>query len=297
MKAHLYLYPDLQRRVAEGRHGFLCALVDVLKDNGFDVQMHGDTPEELDAGRARGGYSVVRMIDPLGPQGVTFRKTYYEPFYHLETTSARWTWPVAQTPFDPNQPAHKAARFVANMRARIFGDRAISRDGFIFVPLQGRLLEKRSFQTMTPIEMLETLLEHDTRKIVATLHPRETYTAPELTALEKLEVLNHRFFVTREPAEDLLASCDYVATMNSSVALAGYFIEKPALLFGQVDFHHIAARYADHGPDAIAKAPTLTPDYAAYLWWFFRVMAIRARGEDAHQGVRAALKRAGWPIR
>lgn len=291
----VFLYPDLMRRVRAGRQGLLCPMVDLLRESGFDVSLQEDSPENLHAGRD--GYSVVRMIAPLGPQGVTFRRTYLEPFYHIETTANRWDWPVARAAFDPDQPAHKAARFMKTQAGRLFGDRPVTREGFVFVPLQGRLLEQRSFQSMTPVAMIEALLDHDPkRRIVATLHPRETYAPAEITALERLERIAPRFEMARAPSADLLTTCDYVATMNSSVALQGYFIGKPAVLFGQVDFHHIAAKVPETGMEAIRAAPDLTPDYAAYLWWFFRVMAIRAAGDDAKRGIRSALMRAGWPL-
>ena len=290
-----FLYPDLRRRVEAGRHDLLCPMIELLRDRGFDVHLFDEDPEALRSGHD--GYSVVRMRPPLGPRGVTFRRTYLEPFYHIETTANRWDWPVALAAFDPDQPPQKAARFMRTQAGRLFGDRRVTRDGFVLVPLQGRLQEQRSFQTMTPIQMLDTLLDNDpTRKIVATLHPRETYSAAELSALETLESRAPRFSLVRAPSKDLLAACDYVATMNSSVALHGFFIGKPAVLFGKVDFHHIAAKVHDTGPDAIRAAPDLHPDFAAYLWWFFRVMAIRAKGDDAKRDIDAALIRAGWPM-
>jgi hypothetical protein len=300
--ARLYLYPDLLRRVRDGRHPLLCPLVTVLDQAGFAVSLHGDSPEDLAAGRRAGGWSLVRMIAPLGPGGVTFRKTCLEPFYHIETRAERWLWPVASAAFDPDQPTAKAARFMSNMRGRLFGpsfDPArVSREGYVLVPLQGRLLQRRRFQTMAPIAMIDAVLTHDPeRKVVATLHPRESYGPEDLAALDRLAERHPRFQVARTPSSRLLAGCDYVATMTSSVALKGYFLEKPAVLFGKTEFHHIASTVAALGPaEAIRRAPDLRPDFAAYLWWFFRVMAIRAQGRDADPGIRAALRRAGWPL-
>ena len=82
--------------------------------------------------------------------------------------------------------APKAANFYRFWRQRLFDDETldIRRDGFVYVPLQSQLLRKRSFQTCSPIEMIEAVLKHDTtRQVMVTLHPEETYSAEEQNAL------------------------------------------------------------------------------------------------------------------
>lgn len=298
--ARLYLYPDLRRRVEEGRRGFLTTLCGVLRDNGFDVRICGDDPDELAKARDRSGYSIVRMIDPPSPRGVTFRRTYFAPFWHIERSAARWDWPVAKASFDPaDVKPHKAERFMTNMRARHFPGATTSRDGLVLIPLQGRLLEKRSFQTCTPLQMVQAVLEHDkTHRIHATLHPSETYSPQEIAALEDLSHRFPRLSYGKGETDRFLPVCDYVVTMNSSVALAGYFLEKPAALFGRIDFHHIAAKAHDLGAEAtLGAVPDLRPDYAAYLWWFLRDMAIDDSRPDAETRIVQALVRAGWPMK
>ncbi|MFW2543142.1 hypothetical protein ACN2XU_10905 [Primorskyibacter sp. 2E107] len=297
--ARLYLYPDLRRRVEAGRRGFLTTLVTLLRSEGWEVYLRGDTPEELREARGRSGYSLVRMIAPPNANGLTFRRTYFPPFWHIERVAERWNWPVAKARFNPAtiQP-HKAQRFVANMRHRhLAGLARPTRDGFVLAALQGRLLERRSFQTCTPIQMLEALLHNEPkRRVHATLHPKERYGPQEIAALDRLATSSRFSYGTGE-TERLLPACDYVATMNSSVALRGFFLEKPAVLFGRIDFHHIAANVADLGlQEAISRAPEMRPDYAAFLWWFFRDMAIDDSRPDAPARIRAALKAGGWPL-
>ncbi|WP_136443203.1 hypothetical protein [Pacificoceanicola onchidii] len=296
--ARLYLYPDLRRRVEAGRRGFLTSLVDLLRGDGWEVYLRNDTPEELHEARTRSGYSLVRMITPPNRRGLTFRRTYFAPFWHIERVAERWDWPVAKTPFDPKtvQP-HKALRFLNTMRHRHFHGARLSRDGFALVPLQGRLLERRSFQSCSPIQMLQTLLEHEpSRQVHATLHPKERYTPQEIGALDRLAA-SPRFSYGTGETDRLLPACDYVATMNSATALHGYFLEKPAVLFGKIDFHHIASNVSELGAaEAISRAAQQTPDYAAYLWWFFRDMAIDDSRPDAPARIQAALKAGGWPV-
>ncbi len=38
-------------------------------------------------------------------------------------------------------------------------------------------------------------------------------------------------------------------TQNSAVAMTGYFFHKPSVLFGRIDFHHIAANVHELGVD------------------------------------------------
>ncbi|WP_425097588.1 hypothetical protein [Tropicibacter sp. S64] len=297
--ARLYLYDDLRRRVEAGRRGFLTTVTALLRGEGWEVYLRPDTPEELAQARTRSGYSLVRMIAPSNPRGLTFRRTYFAPFWHIERSAERWDWPVARAAFDPSTvPPHKAQRFLATLRHRHFSDHAApTREGFVLVPLQGRLLERRSFQACTPIQMLETLLQHDPKRhIHATLHPKEPYNPQDIAALDRLAALP-RFSYGKGESERLLPACDYVATMNSSVALHGYVLEKPALLFGRIDFHHIAASVFDLGlGEAMSRAPVMRPDFAAYLWWFFRDKAIDDSRPDAPARIAAALRAGGWPI-
>lgn len=298
--ARLYLYPDLLKRVADGRHGLLSPLCALLRDQGWQVTLCDDTPEALATAVAAPGHSLVRMIAPPNARGLTFRRTYYAPFWRIERSAERWTWPVARATFDPTgvNPA-KAARFLANMRQRHFAHMAPpTREGLVLIPLQGRLSEQRSFQTCTPLQMIEHLLEHDPRRRHhATLHPREAYSPQDIAALDALARRFPRFTYARGGTEARLPGCDYVATMNSSVALAGYVLQKPAVLFGQIDFHHIAAKAQEAGiAEAIRNAPDMTPDFAAYLWWFFRDMAIDDSRPDAPTRIVAALARGGWPV-
>jgi hypothetical protein len=172
----------------------------------------------------------------------------------------------------------------------------VSRDGYIYVPLQGRLLEHRTFQSMSPIEMLRQILTHDTvRTVLATLHPRETYTREELAALHSLVASEPRLDLVRRPSTELLKVCDMVSTQTSGVALSAYLFRKPVVFFGLSDLHHIAANvHALGAKRALAQAPEMTPDYDAYLWWFLHDQSINAAMPEAEDRIEATLRRHGW---
>lgn len=296
----LYLEDGLRQSAAEGRHNFIGKIADVAGTAGYRVEFRANSPAERLKAPARRGYALFHMQGVSGPRAMVFRRVYHYPFWAIEPHADRWRWRVAQTAFPTDAvPRKQADRFLGFWRDRLFGAAAAQarRDGFVYVPLQGRLLVQRSFQTAAPLEMLRMVLAQDPRPVVAALHPKETYTTKELHALDALAAATPRLSIQTGGMETLLAGCDYVVTQNSSAAFNGYFFGKPAVLFGRVDFHHIAANVADMGAAAALRAgPNLAPDYAGYLHWFWQRMSINAGRKDANDRIRAAFQRAGWPI-
>ena len=60
-----------------------------------------------------------------------------------------------------------------------------------------------------------------------------------------------------------------------------YLLNNPALLFGQIDFHHIAGSVHRDGLDkAFEKIERQSPDYARYLFWFFQEQALNVWRPD-----------------
>lgn len=289
----IFLEPDLRRSAENGQHNFINLLAQVVENARYSVEYCTiDAP-------VSGSHSLIHMKSPVSENGLLFRRVYHYPFWQIEAKPERWEWDVAKSTFDPSTvPKREAARFAGFWRKRLFGTLGTFCDGYVYIPLQGKLLTKRSFQQCSPIEMIEATLEHcGNRRVIAGMHPKETYSAAEIDALERLELRNHRFLVTRGDMPRLLARCDYVVTQNSGVAFSGYFLGKAALLFGKIDFHHIAVkadmrdlklsfdRLADH-----------SPAYAEYLWWFWQDQAINAGRSEAAQRISARLKRFGWPL-
>ena len=162
------------------------------------------------------------------------------------------------------------------------------------MPLQGRLQERRHFQSRSPIEMIAATLQADpTRTIRATLHPNETYSPEDLAALTSF---GPQFSLLDEPSLPLLANCDYVVTENSSLAFHGYFARKPAVLFAEIDFHHIAGSVPKLGIKAAFRVATTQPPFASYLHWALRDNAISAWSDDCGAKTIACLRSHGWPI-
>lgn len=284
-----------------GEHNFIAILSDTLQDAGFEVTYEPFTPRAQLLSENQPGYAMFHMIEPKHDRALTFRRLYHYPFWAIEPTGRRWDWHVTKTAFPAaDVPRKKANQFYRFWQKRLFGEapKQTRKDGYVYVPLQGKLLDRRSFQTCSPLDMLEQILEHDpNRRVIVTLHPQEQYAPSERTTLNKLVRESDRVFKSTASMEDLLAGCDYVACQNSGVAFNGYFFGKPAVLFSRCEFHHIAAYVPEIGArQAIENVAQMEPDYAGYVHWFWQVMAINAGRDDAPDKIRAALSRAGWPV-
>lgn len=237
------------------------------------------------------GYHLIYNRAVTEPHCLCLRRCYMNPFWRIEATNDRWDWDVAAKPF----PGGTGDEWFPNRwRSRMFGEMPVRADGHIFMPLQGKLTEHRHFQSQSPVSMIASTLAADpSRKIIATLHPRETYSPQALGALSRF---GDRFEISQRPSIELLASCDYVVTENSAMALSGFFARKPAVLFARIDFHHIAGSVPHFGVKAAFDIMRKPAPFAPYLHWFFKAQAISAIDENATQRIQLRLREHGWPI-
>lgn len=293
---HFHL-PDWQiARLRDGKGGILNRVAETVEAQGWTCLLHPES--ETGALPMAEGYHLVLNRPVIGGKTLTLRRCLREPFWRIEATNDRWDWPIARQPFRPGQVAGHIGGFMGYWRGRIFGEMPVTKQGHVLIPLQGKLLEHRHFQSMSPLDMIRvTLRAEPDRPLIASLHPREVYSEAELDALADLIAAEPRLTLATRPTLDLLASCDYVVTQNSSTALAGFFAEKPAVLFARIDFHHIAGSVPDQGVEAaFARVRGPNPAFARYLFWYFKQNAIMSWAEDAPQKITESLRRHGWPI-
>jgi hypothetical protein len=291
-----YMEPELCQSAQAGKHNFIGKVAGVITRAGLDVR-YVPFPRNVPEGQ---GWSMSHIKSPPDAQGLCFRRVYHYPFWQIENSAERWAWDVAQATFTPDPAeAKEAARFYGFWQNRLFGEapQTSRRDGFVYVPLQGKLTEYRPFQICSPLEMIEHCLAHNSQPVIATLHPNEHYDRAEIAALKKLEKANDRLTVQTGGMEALLAGCDYIVTQNSSVAFDGYFFGKPSLLFRKADFHHISilAQTEDLAAGFVA-VQRVAPDYAAYLHWFWQKNSINAGRPEAEEMIAVRLRRFGWPV-
>lgn len=278
----------------EGSFNFMNKLREAVAQIGWQTEFRPEA--EAAASANLPGYALVHMMQAPHKRALTFRRAYHYPFWNIEPVPQRWRFHVANTAFDPAiVPRDEAIAFLQRITTRVLPGPTPTRGDAVLIPLQGRIRISRSFQTMSPVEMVATVARTG-RRAIATLHPNETYDDDDRAALTALAAQHPNLTIGGNTAA-LLRDCAFVATQNSSVAFDGLMLGKPAVLFGQSDFHHIALNVAELGADeALARAPGHHPDFTGYIWWFLRHMAVNATAEDAHAQIRAAMKRGGWPI-
>ncbi|WP_415405107.1 hypothetical protein [Tateyamaria sp. SN3-11] len=297
-RVRFYLEDDLRDSAATGRHNFISKIVQVLERSGFEVGFHPNTPAERLKAIGRRGYGLCHMTPPPNARCLTFRRVYHYPFWQIQPSDKRWEWDVATVQFDPDTcPEAEADRFFGYWRKRICGDllNEIADDGFIYIPLQGRLTEQRSFQSCSPIEMIsKTRAACPHQQIIATLHPKETYAADEVAQLHALASADPLLRIDKGGRDRFLPRCSFIVTQTSGVAFDGMFFGKPAVLFGQTDFHHMARN--GQYPGAFENVADHVLDYAKYVWWVWQHMAINAGHDSAGAKIAAKLSAAGWPV-
>ena len=160
--------------------GIFGAVVAVVTAAGWEVRYRAQAAEI-----AGEGYHLVYNRAVEGPFCFSLRRCYLNKFYRIEATNDRWDWEVAGLPFLPEAGKHG---FSVTGARSCFAGWPITKGGYIFMPLQGKLLQRRHFQAASPIEMIKATLAADpVRRIVATLHPREIYSDAELEALRGIE--------------------------------------------------------------------------------------------------------------
>lgn len=293
---NIYLHDPMLQTARAGKLKFLNLLRDLVEARGWQVAIHRSGDAARAAAPDRPGHALYHMEKPSHAAALTFRLAYHYPFWRLERVAERWRWPVAKARFDPGaiDPA-QAEDFALRLRGRVLPGPDPQRGAHVLIPLQGRIRKQRSFQAMSPVDMVEAVARTG-RPCVATLHPKESYDAQDMAALDRLAA-RHPNLTLGGDTMRLLRDCAFVATQNSAVALDGFILGKPAVLFGQVDFHHIALNVAELGAEqALARAPGHRPDFAAYLDWFLRRSSIDMMAPDAPQRMLAAMRRGGWPV-
>ena len=292
----LYLTELLLWQVKRDKNPFLTCLIEVLESAGWKVSLASDAASQRLKSVARPGYALFYEDEPFHARALTVRRSYLRPFWRIEASAKRWEWDVAKAAFDPETVDPRSAAQFGTFWRKKLGLEAERSEGFIYVPLQGKLTQKRSFQSASPLRMLETVVHRaEGRRVIATLHPREDYSEMEHAHLAEM-VEDGLIELSDKPMQVLLPRCVFVATENSSVAVMGYFLAKPALLFGQIDFHHIAGSVPKQGlPEAYRTIQGPEPDYARYLYWFFQMQALNVWRPDFSERLLARLSEHGWP--
>ncbi len=281
----MYLDGHLRRRVAAGSHNFLGHVIGAFQNVGWEVEICADTDTDILLSRTQPGYSLFNMMHPISENGLTFRQAYVFPFWKIESTGTRWDFECSKSKFNPIEIDPDTAKtFVSSAVKRLFGGwkRQRSNENYIYVPLQGQLLQKRGHQAMSPIDMVhQTINYHPDERVLITLHPKEKYSPDELSALDGLLGQYPNAMRSTDNPETLIPGASKIVTQNSSTAFTGLFFKKPIVLFAKSDFHHIAANVASIGAERAFNKPSPSPEqFEKYLFWFLQLNSINAGRQD-----------------
>ena len=292
----IYLQGDMLKTSRAGTFNFMNVLKAAVEGAGWQVEYHQTGPAARRQAPRRDGYALFHMETPTHDRALTFRRAYHYPFWQIEPVQQRWRFHVATSRYDPQRiDAGAAHAFATRLRARLLPGPDPVRGDTVLVPLQGHIRRCRSFQALSPMDMLDKVAATG-RPVVATLHPRESYDDGDLRALDRVAARCSNLTIGGNTAA-ILRDCAFVATQNSAVAFDGYLLGKPAVLFGQIDFHHIGLKVAELGAaEALARAETHAPDFDRYLYWFLQEMAVNASRPEAGAQILAQMRRGGWPI-
>ena len=297
-----YLDPGLLKSARAGEHNFIGLIAKTLTDAGMRVFYQPNSDAARRASKDLPGYALFHMDDPTHPRALTLRRSYFYPFWQIESSARRWEWNVALTPFKPQDiDMAEAKRFFAFWRKRLYpqANAAPVTDGPVYVPLQGMIRQHRTFQSCSPLTMIANTADRFANNdIVVTLHPNEVYSDADHGALQDLAARYPNVAISVQDMVTCLNACQLVVTQNSSVALAGFFFRKPAVLFAQIDFHHIAGNVPRDGEDRAFATWRNDAEYEAYIWWFLQHMSINAGRppEEVTEKIASVLWNHGWPV-
>ncbi len=289
------------RLAREGGFGFVSQVTAAFESQAFRVDLVRNSFDQRAKSGARRGYSLFLMDDPFHTKALTMRKAYYYPFWRIEASAKRWEFAVAQRSFASSEiDTVHAQNWLGKWRKWLFksGPTEAHKSGVIYVALQGKLREHRSFQSMSPMDMISAVQDHaGARKIVLGLHPGETYSDDEQALLETVSRSDPRVSVQTGRMEEALKTCDLIVTQNSTAALSGMFFGKPSALFALSDFHHVLPSALDLGAhEAMTAAETIDIPFAQYLYWFVQLNSIKADDPEAQGQIIETCKGFDWQI-
>lgn len=96
--------------------------------------------------------------------------------------------------------------------------------------VQSGMLDYRSFETCSPIDMLKSVLAHDPRPVVAALYLKEIYSSHERGALDELAADYGRLTVQTGGIVDMLQFCDFIVTEKPALRSTAFLANSPCFL-------------------------------------------------------------------
>ncbi|MEO8244938.1 MAG: hypothetical protein ABI832_21850 [bacterium] len=231
---------------------------------------------------------------------------YFWEFWHLDPVGTKAYSSIGGLIYDPGQmPFARAEVFFKTQRTRLLQERLSKYDqkaeasavpaDCLAVFLQGNFPIRQGATTFDDLAMVAAVLGQGDGPVVVKPHPlvNDPYT---LAVLKKWARREPRLTLTDANVHDILRVCAATVSINSTVALEGFLHRKPAVLFGQSDFHHFAGRVwaaEDFGP-VLAAELDRKGGYAQYLAWYFLRHCLRIGSADLEATLWGRFAAAGF---
>ena len=300
--------PESIRSRAWAMRQFYGRLADALTAEGAEVEVVTLDPDRLEVRvRADTRLHIVHHTRLRHPRVLSAGKAYIEPFFTIDPWGFRLFSSIAAAAFEPGpDPAADRAIF-DEIRTRMVGGRKSHYEqpaevepapqGCIAVFLQTE--DNRDVGEtchLTFRHMVKSLMERDDpRPIVVKPHPKEK-NLESMDWLTRQTRKDPRLQVFLGNIHDLLAASDVVVTINSAVGIEAMLHEKPVVLCGDTDFHHICemVRHKRDMAASIARAEARLAagdwPFAAYIGWYYGRMCHDPRAPDFGARVMAKLR-------
>lgn len=233
---------------------------------------------------------------------------YLWEFWHLDPAGTKAFSSIGTRRFDAARiDRDRAARFRETLWARYVDKRRSKHvqetrqedlpDGALAVFCQGHYPVKSGATDFSDVQMVEAVrTQAGDRPVLLKLHPAETAVQDE-ARLRALADGDPRLRITQANVHDILSRCAAMVSINSTVALEGFIHRKPAILFGQSDFHHIAGRVArpDGFGAVLAEQLSARPDFDAFLAWYFLGNCLRINAKTLEDRIWERFAAVGFP--
>jgi hypothetical protein len=296
-----YLAPKVLDQMLRGDgHQFFSIAKECLEKVGHKVNMFSDTPINLLASATSPNHAMFHFKDTNHQRAVDVRRTAIGPFYSIEKEPLRWNYRLVDTAFDPSNVPSQTANGFFHVWEKLVAQHVegIEPRGFVLVALQGKLLDHRRGQEMSPIDMLKaTIAQETSRQILIKFHPKEKYTEAELAAVRGL-CNEPRVQIYEGDLNRALQNCAYIVSQNSSVILKGLFYRKPSIVFAECEYHHPFQSLRKNATLASAFSNVLInqPAFEKFAYWYFQCNCINTSREWAGDMILQQLRDFGWKI-
>lgn len=291
--------------------GLFARVADLWGTRGAKVVLRDRRDGPWDGGDARhyddGDLHIIDMGRVQGPGVLNAGVAYMQPFWHLDPLGVQGESGIGGLAYEAAQVDYaKAGPFFEDLRARIVLARQSRRDqmarvtefapGAIAVFLQGARPVAQGLTYCSALEMLQAVCAGaGGRQVLVKPHPLDAEADAEVIDAALAEGLP--ITPTLANVHDMMAGAVCTVSFNSAVALEGFLHRKPAVLFGQSDFHQFAEtvrKPADFAA-ALGRVQARAPGgYAQFLFWYLGMQCLHLHGPRFEARVAAIFDAAGF---